>query len=147
MPNAKLITTETSAIEGKIDNNAKAVVNLTITPSKEKLINKNKEEHLQVQYKTEFKTETNYECFYRTVLEAYMNIFIKQFVLFKTSVLSGFIRILAEADSVEITLYEDVEYCGKTTKINAVDTIIVIKDSVHGDFQFNYNGTCCFKII
>ena len=36
VPSAKLFTTETSAIGGKVDNNAKAVVNLTITPSKEK---------------------------------------------------------------------------------------------------------------
>ena len=52
VPSAKLFTTETSAIGGKVDNNARAVVNLTITPSKEKLLNK-KEEPVQVQYRTE----------------------------------------------------------------------------------------------
>ena len=38
VPSAKLFTTETSAIGGKVDNNAKAVVNLHITPSKERLL-------------------------------------------------------------------------------------------------------------
>ena len=160
---AKLFITETSAIGGKVDNNAKAVVNLTITPSKEKMIKK-KEEPIQVQYRveeddapkvysaeaddedeenpyTEIKTETKYECFYPTVLEAYMKspIFVKKFILFKTSVLSEFIRVLTEADSVEITLSEDLECCGKTTKINAVDSIIVVKDIVRSHFQVSYN--------
>ena len=176
VPSAKLFTTETSAISGKVDNNAKAVVNLHITPSKERLLKK-KEEPVQVQYRTEedntpkvynevtteeeyvpkvyaaddddedenpyteIKTETKYECFYRTVLEAYMKspIFVKKFILFKTSVLQEFIRVLTEADSVEVTLSEDVECCGKTTKINAVDSIIVVKDNVRSDFQVNYN--------
>ena len=176
VPSAKLFTTETSAIGGKVDNNAKAVVNLTITPSKEKLLKKKKEEPIQVQYRTEedntpkvynevnteeeyvpkvyaaddedeenpyteIQTETKYECFYRTVLEADRKspIFVKKFILFKTSVLQEFIRVLTEADSVEVTLSEDVECCGKTTKINVVDSIIVVKDSVRSDFQVNYN--------
>ena len=176
VPSAKLFTTETSAIGGKVDNNAKAVVNLHITPSKERLLKK-KEEPVQVQYRTEedntpkvynevsteeeyvpkvyaaddddedenpyteIKTETKYECFYRTVLEAYRKspIFVKHFILFKTSVLQEFIRVLTEADSVEVTISEDVECCGKTTKINAVDSIIVVKDNVRSDFQVNYN--------
>ena len=175
VPSAKLFTTETSAIGGKVDNNAKAVVNLTITPQKEKLFKKKlrveedntpkvytsfvEEEPIQVQYQveeeivpkvyaaddkdeeenpyTEIKTDSKYECFYRTVLEAYMNspIFVKKFVLFKTSVLSEFIRVLTEADSVEVTLSEDVECCGKSTKINVIDCIIIVKDSVRSDFQ------------
>ena len=44
VPRAKLFTTETSAIGGKVDNNIKAVVNLTIIPSMEKIIKKKKEE-------------------------------------------------------------------------------------------------------
>ena len=156
VPSAKLFNTETSAIGGKVDNKANAVVNLTISPPQKK------EEPVQVQYRVEeddtpkvyaeaeadeenpysnVKTETKYECFYRTVLEAYMNnpSFVKSYILFKTNVLSEFIRVLTEADSVEITLSEDVECCGKTTKINVVDTIIVVKDSVRSDFQVNYN--------
>ena len=66
-------------------------------------------------------------------------IFVKKFILFKTSVLSEFIKVLTEADSVEITLSEDVECCGKTTKIKVVDSIIIVKDSVRSDFQVNYN--------
>ena len=66
-------------------------------------------------------------------------VLIKKFILFKTSVLQEFIRVLTEADSVEVTLSEDVECCGKTTKINAVDSIIVVKDNVRSDFQVNYN--------
>ena len=177
VPSAKLFTTETSAIGGKVDNNAKAVINLNITPSKENLVKKKlrveedkthkvygavDEEPIQVQYQveeeivpkvyaaddedeenpyTEIQTETKYECFYRTVLEAYIKspIFVKKFILFKTSVLQEFIRVLTEADSVEVTLSEDVECCGKTTKINVVDSIIVVKDSVRSDFQVNYN--------
>ena len=179
VPSAKLFTTETSAIGGKVDNNAKAIVNLNISPSKEKFVKQKlrveednapktytsaiEEEPIQVQYQveeeivpkvyaanddedeenpyTEVKTELKYECFYRTVLEGYMKspIFVKKFILFKTSVLSEFIRVLTEADSVEIALSEDVECCGKTTKINVVDTIIVVKDSVRSDFQVNYN--------
>ena len=178
VPSAKLFTTETSAIGGKVDNNAKAIVNLHITPSKEKLINKkklrveednspkvyaaNEEEPIQVQYRveeddtpkvyaaaddeeeenpyTQIKTESKYECFYRTVLEAYLNvpILIKKFVLFKTSVLAEFIKVLTEAESVEVSLSEDVECCGKTTKINVFDSIIVVKESVSSDFQVNY---------
>ena len=38
-----------------------------------------------------------------------------------------------------VTLSEDIECCGKTTKINAVDSVIVVKDSVRSDFQVNYN--------
>ena len=81
----------------------------------------------------------NYFC--GTVLEAYINspIFVKKYILFKTSVLQEFIRVLTEADSVEVTISEDVECCGKTTKINAVDSIIVVKDNVRSDFQVNYN--------
>ena len=177
VPSAKLFTTETSAIGGKVDDNAKAVANLHITPSKERLLKK-KEEPVQVQYRTgddntpkvyndvnteeeyvpkvyaaddededeenpytEVNTESKYECFYRTVLEAYMNnpIFVKKFILFKTSVLQEFIRVLTEADSVEVTISEDVECCGKTTKINTVDSIIVVKDSVRSDFQVSPN--------
>ena len=53
--------------------------------------------------------------------------------------LAEFIKVLTEADSVEVSLSEDVECCGKTTKINKIDSIIVVKDSVRSDFQVNYN--------
>ena len=68
VPSAKLFTTETSAIGGKVDNNAKAVINLNITPSKEKLVKKKlrveedntpkvfsavEDEPIQVQYQVE----------------------------------------------------------------------------------------------
>ena len=69
VPSAKLFTTETSAIGDKVDNKANAVVNLTITLSKEKQVKKSglrvedhtpkvytstiQEEPFQVQYRVE----------------------------------------------------------------------------------------------
>ena len=53
VPSAKLFTTETSAIGGKVNNKANAVVNLTITPRRKNLLKKNKEEPVQVQYRVE----------------------------------------------------------------------------------------------
>ena len=43
MKRARLFTTETTAIVGKVDNMANAIVNLTISLSKEKLIKKKEE--------------------------------------------------------------------------------------------------------
>ena len=254
VPSVKLFTTETSAIEGKVDNNANAVINLHISPSKERLL-KNKQQSkpkqkqkespvkkvakkvvqkakpirvmnnnrpktfsappieeqvqytskvesspVQVQYVTKVEnapkypeqvqyvpqvetpvqyqveedttpqvyaatyeeleenadedqaeeeeeveegvdTESKHECFYRTVLEAYVNnpTLIKHYILFKSSVLTEFIKVLTEADSVEITVSEDVECWAKIQKINKVDSIVVVKDNVRSDFQVNYN--------
>ena len=47
IPSAKLFTSEEHAISGKVDNKANAVVNLTINPSEEKLVDYKKDEYIR----------------------------------------------------------------------------------------------------
>ena len=156
IPSAKLFSTEQTGIQGKVDNKANAVVNLTISPSKEKLVEYkeeddnpygsgvfvvNKERAIQEDLKEAEKKESKYECFYRTVLEAYMDnpIFINQRVLMKTNILTEFIKTLTDADSVEIDTMRDVECCGQPTKYNVIENIVVVKNKIRSDFKVSYN--------
>ena len=160
IPSAKLFTSEEHAISGKVDNKANAVVNLTINPSEEKLVEYKKDEKPEdnpygsgvfVLNKEKTKTrevenpyeniETKHECFYRTVLEAYMNnpLYVNNCVLMKTNVLTEFIKALTDAEEVQIGTSTDIECCGKPTKYNVIDNIVVIKNGVRSDFKVTYN--------
>lgn len=158
IPSAKLFSTETTAVQGKIDNNANAVVNLTIQPNDDssKVEYRDAEtndesnpygsgvfivDSKNVKKNRDITIESKHECFYRTVLEAYMDnpLFINKCVLMKTSVLTDFIKVLTDADAVEIDTIQDIECCGKPTRYNIIENIVVIKNNIRSDFKVTYN--------
>ena len=163
IPSAKLFSTETTAVQGQIDNKANAVVNLTISPKEEQMVEykdneqpdssnpygsgvfvvdpkyvKGKNRDLSEPTQS---LESKHECFYRTVLEAYMSnpLYVNHCVLMKTNVLTEFIKVLTDADKVEIDTLQDISCCGRPTKYNAIENIVVIKNNVRSDFKVSYN--------
>ena len=50
-----------------------------------------------------------------------------------------FIKALTDAEEVQIGTSTDIECCGKPTKYNIIDNIVVIKNGVRSDFKVTYN--------
>ena len=161
IPSMKLFTTESTCGQGKVDNKAEAVVNLTVNPSSEKLVeyreeksetdnpygsgvfvvNSSPKKTREVNETAVQTKESKLECFYRTVLEAYMNnpLIINKCVLMKTHVLAEFIKVLTDSDDVEVGIMTDVSCCGKPTDYNVIDNIVLVKDGIRNDFKVAEN--------
>ena len=157
IPSARLFTTDSTAVSGKVDNKANAVVNIAIQKSpevpaeyKEREVKEETDNpyasgvfvvNSEPEVKEPEKAETKTECFYRTILEAYMEnpLIINNCVLMKTKVLEEFIKILTDADACEVGILADVSCCGKPTDYNIVENIVVIKNGTRNDFKVSYN--------
>ena len=150
IPSAKIFSTETQAVNGKVSN--KAVVNLKISRdvTDEKLVEyedkkeKKKEnpyEDVIVCRNSEQEKQDKLTVFLETVLDAYMGnpIYINQKVLMKTETLANLIKYLCDADEVNIEITNDIECCGRPTKYNTIDNIVVVKNNERTDFKVSHN--------
>ena len=147
IPSARIFSTETQTNNGQLKNKASAVVNLNISrdvPEETKAEYPDKEdpyEGITVVRSSDETIPTKKEIFYEAVLDAYMNnpIFSNQYVVMKTEKLVNLVKALTDADEVEITNLIDIGCCGRPTKYNRVDSIVVIKNNSRVDFKVSYN--------
>ena len=152
IPCAKIFSTETQTVNGQLQNKANAVVNLNISRdiTDEKLVEydedkKEKEnpygEDVIICRNSEQDKQDKLTVFLETVLNAYMDnpIYINQKVLMKTSTLANLIKFLCDADEVNIEIINDIECCGRSTKYNTIDNIVVVKNNERTDFKVSHN--------
>ena len=144
IPSAKIFSTETQAVNGKVSN--KAVVNLNISRdvTDEKLVEYKEEnpyEDVTICRNSEQDKQDKLTVFLETVLNAYMDnpIYINQKVLMKTETLANLIKYLCDADEVNIEIINDIECCGRPTKYNTIDNIVVVKNNERTDFKVSHN--------
>ena len=156
---ARVFTTEKQKVSTNNKNNIeqRVVVNLSpesnkpvtrevsYPPTEESDTNDNPYEGVTIVNPSETKTETNSETkseiFYRTLLEAYMNnpLYVNSYIVMKASVLAELIKVMTDAEEVEITHSCDITCCSRATPYNLIDSIVVIKNKIRNDLEITYN--------
>ena len=152
IPSAKIFSKETQTVNGQLKNKANAVVNLNISRdlTSDKLV-EYKDETVQEEenpyadvhvYKnSEQVKQEKLTVFLESVLNAYMDnpLYINQKVLMKTSNLANLVKTLTDADEVNIEIANDIECCGRPTKYNTIENIVVVKNKERTDFKVSHN--------
>jgi hypothetical protein len=75
------------------------------------------------------------------ILLAYMNnpFIVNRYIIMPTNQLASLIKLMTDAENVEIQVAYDVACCGQATNYNLVDAIVVIKNNQRTDFTVAYN--------
>ena len=151
IPSAKIFSTETQTVNGQLENKANAVVNLNITRdlTNETLAEykdaetqeENPYEDVHIYKNSEQVKQEKLNAFYENVLHAYMDnpLYVNQKVLMKTANLANLVKILCDADEVNIEIGKDIECCGRPTKYNTIENIVVVKNKERTDFKVSHN--------
>ena len=151
IPSAKIFSTETQTVNGQLKNKANAVVNLNISRdlTSDKLVEYKEEEtqeenpyaDVHVYKNSEQVKQEKLTVFFESVLNAYMDnpLYINQKVLMKTSNLANLVKTLTDADEVNIEISNDIECCGRPTKYNTIENIVVVKNKERTDFKVSHN--------
>ena len=152
IPSAKIFSTETQTVNGQLENKANAVVNLNISrdltnetlaeyKDQETQEEDNPYSDVHVYKNSEQVKQEKLTVFLESVLNAYMDnpLYINQKVLMKTSNLANLVKTLTDADEVNIEISNDIECCGRPTKYNAIENIVVVKNKERTDFKVSHN--------
>ena len=151
IPSAKIFSTETQTVNGQLENKANAVVNLSISRdlTNEKLVEykdqdtqeENPYADVHVYKNSEQVKQEKLTVFLESVLNAYMDnpLYINQKVLMKTANLANLVKELCDADEVNIEIGKDIECCGRPTKYNTIENIVVVKNNERTDFKVSHN--------
>ena len=147
---ARVFTTEKQKVSTNNNIQQRVVVNLSpeatpVTrevsyPPEESDTNDNPYEGVTI-VNPETNSETKSEIFYRTLLEAYMNnpLYVNSYIVMKASVLAELIKVMTDAEEVEITHSCDITCCSRATPYNLIDSIVVIKNKIRNDLEITYN--------